>query len=64
MNLRMKRRTFLKQGTMAGAGIMVLKSGILKAGNSPNEKLNIAIIGGEAPGQLSTRGPDGSQNVP
>jgi len=41
----MKRRTFLKQGTMAGAGLMVLKSGILKAGNSPNEKLNIAVIG-------------------
>ncbi|MCH7556570.1 MAG: Gfo/Idh/MocA family oxidoreductase [Planctomycetes bacterium] len=45
MNLRMKRRTFLKQGAMAGAGLMVLKSGILKAGNSPNEKLNIAVIG-------------------
>ena len=45
MNLRMKRRTFLKQSTMAGAGLVVLKSGILRAGNSPNEKLNIAVIG-------------------
>ena len=45
MNLRMKRRTFLKQSAVAGAGLMVLKSGILKAGNSPNEKLNIAVIG-------------------
>jgi predicted dehydrogenase len=45
MNLRMKRRTFLKQSTMAGAGLVILKSGILKAGNSPNEKLNIAVIG-------------------
>jgi len=41
----MKRRTFLKQSTMAGAGLVVLKSGILRAGNSPNEKLNIAVIG-------------------
>jgi len=45
MNLRMKRRTFLKQSAMAGAGLVVLKSGILRAGNSPNEKLNIAVIG-------------------
>ena len=41
----MKRRTFLKQSTMAGAGLVILKSGILKAGNSPNDKLNIAVIG-------------------
>jgi predicted dehydrogenase len=41
----MKRRTFLKRSTVAGAGLVVLKSGILKAGQSPNEKLNIAIIG-------------------
>ena len=45
MNLRMKRRTFLKQSAVAGAGLVVLKSGILRAGNSPNEKLNIAVIG-------------------
>ncbi|MCP4259409.1 MAG: Gfo/Idh/MocA family oxidoreductase [Planctomycetes bacterium] len=55
MALRMKRRTFLKQGTMAGAGLVILKSGILKAGNSPNEKLNIAVIGvkGRGGGNLS-----------
>jgi hypothetical protein len=41
----MNRRTFLKQSTALGAGITILKSGILKAGSSPNEKLNIAIIG-------------------
>ncbi len=41
----MKRRTFLKQSAAAGAGLVVLKSGILRAGNSPNEKLNIAVIG-------------------
>jgi len=41
----MNRRTFLKQSTTLGAGLTILKSGILKAGNSPNEKLNIAVIG-------------------
>ena len=41
----MNRRTFLKQSTAVGAGLTILKSGILKAGNSPNEKLNIAVIG-------------------
>jgi hypothetical protein len=45
MNVDMKRRTFLKRSAVAGAGLVVLKSGILKAGRSPNEKLNIAIIG-------------------
>jgi len=56
MNLRIKRRTFLKQGTMAGAGLVILKSGILKAGNSPNEKLNIAVIGvrGRGGGNLNS----------
>ena len=41
----MNRRTFLKQSTALGTGITILKSGILRAGNSPNEKLNIAVIG-------------------
>ena len=41
----MNRRKFLKQSTALGAGLTILKSGILKAGNSPNEKLNIAVIG-------------------
>ncbi len=56
MNLRMKRRTFLKQGAMAGAGLVILKSGILKAGNSPNEKLNIAVIGVGGRGKANIRG--------
>ena len=39
------RRALIK-GTMAtGAGFMILRSGLLKAGNSPNEKLNVALIG-------------------
>ncbi|MHC4558268.1 MAG: Gfo/Idh/MocA family oxidoreductase [Planctomycetota bacterium] len=45
MNYRIKRRTFLKNSAAAGAGLVILKSGILKAGQSPNEKLNIAVIG-------------------
>ena len=56
MNLRMKRRTFLKNSTMAGAGLVILKSGILKAGNSPNEKLNIAVIGVRGRGGANLRG--------
>jgi predicted dehydrogenase len=52
----MKRRTFLKNSTMAGAGLVILKSGILKAGNSPNEKLNIAVIGVRGRGGANLRG--------
>jgi len=40
-----KRRTFLKQSAVIGAGLVVGRPGILKAGQSPNEKLNIAVIG-------------------
>jgi len=45
MSDTMKRRAFLKQSAAIGAGLVVGKSGILKAGNSPNDKLNIAVIG-------------------
>ena len=44
MSSNIERRTFLKQSAALGAGLVVLKSGILK-GQSPNEKLNIAAIG-------------------
>ena len=44
MSSSIKRRTFLKQSAALGAGVVVLKSGILK-GQSPNDKLNIAAIG-------------------
>ena len=45
MNHNLNRRTFLKQSAVVGTGMTILKSGILKAGQSPNDKLNIAIIG-------------------
>ena len=45
MNEQVDRRRFLKHSAALGAGITILNSGILKAGNSPNEKLNIAVIG-------------------
>ena len=45
MKEQVNRRTFLTQTAALGAGITILKSGILQAGKSPNEKLNIAVIG-------------------
>jgi len=45
MNAQIDRRTFLKTGTALGAGLTILNSGVLRAGQSPNEKLNIAVIG-------------------
>jgi predicted dehydrogenase len=45
MKKQINRRTFLQHSAALGAGITILKSGILRAGNSPNEKLNIAAIG-------------------
>jgi predicted dehydrogenase len=41
----MKRRSFLTKTAAFGAGIMFLKSGILARGQSPNNKLNIAVVG-------------------
>jgi len=44
MGHNINRRTFLKQGAVAGAGLTFLKSG-MAAGQSPHNKLNIAVIG-------------------
>jgi len=41
----MNRRNFLNTTTIAGAGLTLLPSGLLRAQNSPNNKLNIALIG-------------------
>lgn len=41
----MKRRDFLKGAAAVGAGLVILPSGVLSGKNSPNNKLNIALIG-------------------
>jgi len=43
----MVRREFLKSTVAAGAGLTVLPSGIVSGANSPNNKLNIALIGAD-----------------
>jgi len=43
-NSPLQRRTFLKQSA-AGLGMLILPSGIVFGKKSPNEKLNIALIG-------------------
>jgi predicted dehydrogenase len=63
MEFSMKRRTFLKQSAVAGAGLVILKSGILRAGQSPNEKLNIAIIGAGGRGRSNMNGVKGENIV-
>jgi len=40
----MKRRQFLKSAA-AGAGLIILPSGVLSGANAPSNKLNVAIIG-------------------
>lgn len=60
MSRRVRRRDFLKAG--AAGGLMVLSSGILGAENSPNEKLNIAIIGVGGRGRANT-GQVKSENI-
>jgi len=41
----MNRRSFVTRSSLAAAGFTILPSGILTAGNSPNNKLNVALIG-------------------
>jgi len=41
----MKRRNFLNTTALAGAGLVILPSGVLSGKNSPGNKLNIALIG-------------------
>jgi len=45
MERGMKRREFLKRSAVVGAGLVIVRSGVLRAGESPNDKLNMAIIG-------------------
>lgn len=44
MQPSLERRSFLKTSLIAGTGLLILKSGTLR-GQSPNGKLNIAVIG-------------------
>ena len=39
------RRQFLKSAATAGAGVIILPSGVLSGRNAPSNKLNIAMIG-------------------
>jgi len=52
----MSRRDLLKAGAVAGAGFLAVKPGLLSAGNSPNDKLNIALIGVGGRGRANTSG--------
>jgi len=40
-----RRRQFLKSAAAAGAGLLILPTGALRGANSPNNKLNVAMIG-------------------
>lgn len=46
----MNRRSFLSRSSLAATSLTILPSGILRAGNSPNGKLNIALIGAHGRG--------------
>ena len=59
----MNRRTFLKQSATIGAGLTVINSGVLRAGNSPNEKLNVAVIGVAGRGGANLNGVKGENIV-
>ena len=56
MNGRTNRRDFLKRATLAGAGATVIGSKVLAKNQSPNEKLNIGIVGVSGRGAGNTNG--------
>ena len=56
MKNQVNRRSFLKQSVVVGSSFTILNSGILRAGNSPNDKLNIAVIGVGGQGKASLEG--------
>ena len=63
MNRQIERRRFLKNSAAAGAGLVILKSGLLKAGASPSEKLNIAVVGVRGRGGANLNGVKGENIV-
>ncbi len=56
MNQHTTRRTFLKQSAVAGVGYWVAAGTSRAQSNSPNEKLNIGIIGVAGRGGANTNG--------
>ncbi len=59
----LNRRTLLRGALAGGAGWTVLSSGILTRGASPNEKLNIAVIGLGGRGSANLGGVSGENIV-
>jgi predicted dehydrogenase len=55
MNYRTHRRRFLKNTALAGVGIWAAGTGGLARSASPNEKLNIGIIGASGRGGANTK---------
>ena len=45
MNRKTNRRAFLRRSALAGAGALVVGSSVLAKNQSPNEKLNIGVVG-------------------
>lgn len=62
MNRRTNRRRFLRNTALAGAGIWVAGTGKKGRCGSPNETLNIGIIGADGRGGSNT-GDVGSENI-
>jgi predicted dehydrogenase len=56
MRRRVNRRELLKQSSFAGFGIWVAASGLPASARSPNEKLNIGVIGAGGRGAANTGG--------
>jgi len=63
MNRSINRRDLLKAGALAGAGVFAIKSGVLARGRSPNDRLNIALIGVGGRGRANTNSVKGENIV-
>jgi len=62
MNHRTSRRQFLKNGAFAGIGCWIVARGAPAQSRSPNEKLNIGIVGAGGRGASNTGGVQ-SENI-
>lgn len=62
MDKQNERRDFLKQSSLAGVGFWVAGAAAAQESNSPNEKLNIALVGAGGKGQANLDGVK-SQNI-